>query len=314
MSMEDWLRNVPSYALYGEEIDEIIPERMHCESIAERSELYEWEIRPHRHEVFFQILYVEQGQGVALVDQQRFDLTGPCALWIPPLLTHGFQFSQGIRGYVLTIEDGLLPSLLGESLLQSTLAYPQRLLFAVDEAEYQHFHQVMAAILLEYKHSSWGRLQALHANLSLLLVHLGRALMQQQDTLTVTQDNRAGRHVRKYLALVDRHYRQHRPVQFYAERLGITPTQLNRVCQQVLGKTALTVIHQRLLLEGKRDLLYANLSINEVAQSLGFADQAYFSRFFTRHSGATPSEFRQQARQQLVSGRATPLQRNADIV
>ena len=54
MSMEDWLRNVPSYALYGEEIDEIIPERMHCESIAERSELYEWEIRPHRHQVFFQ--------------------------------------------------------------------------------------------------------------------------------------------------------------------------------------------------------------------------------------------------------------------
>jgi AraC family transcriptional regulator, transcriptional activator of pobA len=73
----------------------------------------------------------------------------------------------------------------------------------------------------------------------------------------------------------------------------------------VLRTSALGAIHERLLLEAKRDLAYAQLSVKEIALTLGFADAAYFTRFFTRHTGLSPRRFRELARHQLA-GAAAP--------
>lgn len=52
------------------------------------------------------------------------------------------------------------------------------------------------------------------------------------------------------------------------------------------------VLHQRLLLEAQRDLTYTSLSVKQIAWSLGFADAAYFTRFFQRLAGRTPTQWR----------------------
>jgi AraC family transcriptional activator of pobA len=72
------------------------------------------------------------------------------------------------------------------------------------------------------------------------------------------------------------------------------------VCREVLRTSALGAVHERLLLEAKRDLAYAQLSVKEIALTLGFADAAYFTRFFTRHTGLSPRRFRDLARRQLA--------------
>jgi AraC family transcriptional activator of pobA len=48
------------------------------------------------------------------------------------------------------------------------------------------------------------------------------------------------------------------------------------------------------LLEAKRSLIYTSMTVAQVADALGFADPAYFSRFFKRLSGLSPSDFRDQ--------------------
>jgi len=52
------------------------------------------------------------------------------------------------------------------------------------------------------------------------------------------------------------------------------------------------ILDQRALIEAQRSLLYTNLSIAEIADSLGLPDAAYFSRFFTRHAGKAPRFYR----------------------
>ena len=81
--------------------------------------------------------------------------------------------------------------------------------------------------------------------------------------------------------------------------LGITPTQLNRVCRELLGKSALGAINARLLLEAERDLVYTFIGVKAIALSLGFSDAGYFSRFFSKHRRCTPTRFREQAQRQL---------------
>lgn len=65
------MQAIPTYALYGELVEDLPPERLHCESIADRSRLYNWEIKPHRHEAFFQILHIRSGAGEAQFEGTR---------------------------------------------------------------------------------------------------------------------------------------------------------------------------------------------------------------------------------------------------
>ncbi|MGL5697772.1 MAG: helix-turn-helix domain-containing protein, partial [Kluyvera sp.] len=56
--------------------------------------------------------------------------------------------------------------------------------------------------------------------------------------------------------------------------------------------SALGVLHQRLLLEAKRSLQYTSMTVTQVSEYLGFSDVTYFSRFFRKHEGMTPKEFK----------------------
>ena len=94
--------------------------------------------------------------------------------------------------------------------------------------------------------------------------------------------------------LIETRFRDHWTVEQYADELGLSPARLNRLCNQLLGKTAKTLPHERLLLEIKRRLIYTRSTLDEIAWDLGFRDPAYFSRFFKRATGSTPGSYRSE--------------------
>ena len=71
-------------------------------------------------------------------------------------------------------------------------------------------------------------------------------------------------------------------------------TNFAAIAQTLAGKTALRLIHERLLLEARRELIYTTRPISTIADSLGFADPGYFTRFFKRLSGLSPKDFRRR--------------------
>ena len=75
----------------------------------------------------------------------------------------------------------------------------------------------------------------------------------------------------------------------------MTAAHLNALCRQTVGKSALELIHERMILEAKRNLVYTSMSISEVSYAIGFSDPAYFTRFFKRQVGLSPKEFRKRA-------------------
>ncbi|MCR5589251.1 MAG: helix-turn-helix domain-containing protein [Bacteroidales bacterium] len=90
------------------------------------------------------------------------------------------------------------------------------------------------------------------------------------------------------------HYRDHRDVGFYAEKACLTPKHFSTVIRQETGHTAAWWIHSHVVAEAKALLqLRRDLNIQTVADMLGFADQATFSRYFHRETGFYPSEFRE---------------------
>ena len=100
--------------------------------------------------------------------------------------------------------------------------------------------------------------------------------------------------VRSYINLIDEHYRTHKLVQDYADLLHCTPKTLTRKVMLSGRGTPLDLIHQRLMSEAVRRLLYTDCSAKELADYLGFDSTSKLSRFFHRQFGQTMSSYRKE--------------------
>ena len=101
--------------------------------------------------------------------------------------------------------------------------------------------------------------------------------------------------VYKFLNLVTEHYSTNREVSFYADKLCISPKYLTMVVHDVTGKSAKECIVEHTLLEIKSLLRDASLDIKDVVRLARFSSQSLLSRFFRKHTGMSPSQYREQA-------------------
>ncbi len=153
-----------------------------------------------------------------------------------------------------------------------------------------HIRTLFATLLDEYAQEHDAREMMLNSLLSALLVWLNRQATVTQPTTDKAQRKRTV--MRQFARLIESHYREHWPLSAYAQALGLSATHLNCLCREYHNASALGVLHQRVLLEARRSLQYTNMTVTQVADYLGFSDITYFSRFFRRHSGMSPKEFK----------------------
>ena len=280
--------SIPVFKLYGEQKDGLSPDLLHCETISLRSRVHDWEIRPHRHADLCQLLYVHKGRAEVEIEGQRHVLEQSAIQVIPPLSVHGFQFSPNVEGFVLTLAAPLVAQLQAQlggsiSVLQRVASYP-----AGRHRDY--LNNLFSELQREYVGAQPARDMLLQSLISVLLVWVARQAIERREAQQLPQRGR------EYLSLfnqrVETLFRAQPSVEQLAYQVGISVAHLNGICRELAGQSALQIIHQRLILEAKRHLIYTPMTISEVADSLGFADPAYFARFFRRLTGTSPSAFR----------------------
>lgn len=98
----------------------------------------------------------------------------------------------------------------------------------------------------------------------------------------------------KFLREVIENYKTYRTVNFYADRLCLTPKHLSGVVKEVSGKTAGGWIDDFVILEAKTLLMSSDMSIQEIAEVLHFANQSFFGKYFKHYVGMSPKEYRKK--------------------
>ncbi|WP_020603900.1 helix-turn-helix domain-containing protein [Spirosoma spitsbergense] len=98
----------------------------------------------------------------------------------------------------------------------------------------------------------------------------------------------------RFRLLLTQHILSKRTVHDYADLLSVTPNHLNKCVKETTGKPASVLIANMLLLEAKVLLGQPGLTISEIAFRLSFDDLSYFARFFKKHTGLNPTDYRQQ--------------------
>ncbi|TWR25872.1 helix-turn-helix domain-containing protein [Mucilaginibacter pallidiroseus] len=164
----------------------------------------------------------------------------------------------------------------------------------LSDADMAYIGDVMDKMATEYKQGGDWQNQMLTSWLRVLVIYLSRIYNEQYGETRITENYC---HLKHFQQLIAQHYETVHNVNTYAELLNLTPGYLNDVVKQQSGKTAITHIHNRLVMEAKRRLLHTDLSVKQIADELGFEDAAYFNRFFKRLTDATPIAYRQQIRE-----------------
>lgn len=100
--------------------------------------------------------------------------------------------------------------------------------------------------------------------------------------------------IRKFSQLVELHFKKLHTVADYANLLFVTPKNLNKKVTQFGDKPPNEIIKDRIILEAKRLLAHTLLTSKEIGYSLGYEDDAYFIRLFTKQTGISPQQFRKQ--------------------
>lgn len=291
-------KNVPTYELYGENTGRKPDFWLHCETIPSRSSLHHWEIRPHRHESFFQILYIDAGSGDAIFAGIPHAITPPAVITVPPRLNHGFRFSRDIDGFVITVLiSHLKASPGGRSRLGTWLADPHLTLLDTRDEDAAHVARTLRRLGQEFAGHRNGRNDLLDAYLTSALLLTARIAQKADDESNPGDESE--RRMEMLQGLIQRHFRSHKPAAFYAESLGISPAHLSRIVRSRTGHGAHELITRKLLDEAKRELVFTFATVQEISYRLGFADPAYFSRFFMKQTGQTPRAWRIEERERL---------------
>ena len=281
---------IPHYFLYEEQAPLVEPSFLHIEPIPVRSGRHNWTIRTHTHPDHHQILVISKGGGAIDIDGATWQVSPPGLVIIPALTIHAINFRPGTDGYVITIAPPFLQSALdGDPDLVDGFRTPSRFL-SKQIGDDIDLTALFASLAREFVWSAPGRRTAIKAYLQLLAVTLRRLLDQERARpISTTRDADT---VIRFREMVEKHYRSHPPLDYYARKLGVTTARLNASCRVTTGKSSLALINERLLTEAKRNLLYSDMTVNEIGAALGYVDPAYFSRFFSRNVGVPPGRFR----------------------
>lgn len=251
--------------------------------------------KPHRHDCF-NIVWYKKGTGTTLVDFKAYDNLDGRMFFIRPGQVHQVLNNSVKEGFVMMFTEDYLPKdLCGISQQVSLSVFDEFNIcpyIDVPKAYFPVFDHIIALMYTELEPSKTPSFILLSNYLQIFLLNVNReeVRLATQEQLSDGQTSR----ILKLGKLFSKNFKQHHDNQFYAATMALTPKRLNEIVKSATGKTFTTMLHERLMVEAKRMLMFTDSPVKEISWELGFQDPAYFSRFFRKNEGMSPIDFREK--------------------
>lgn len=161
----------------------------------------------------------------------------------------------------------------------------------LDENQFDLFNTYFDLIRAKTADKTVSQPQVIRSLIDIILNEIEAAHKKQSIENPVTVDRNTAV-LSEFKALLAKHFIEERQVSFYAEKLHLTPKYFSTIIREVSGKTAGSWINEMLVLESKVRLQNPQFTVAQIAYDLNFSDPSHFGRFFKKHVGLTPLEYR----------------------
>lgn len=240
---------------------------------------------PHKHNSYFEIIYLSQGSGAHFIDNYRYEVSPPIIFCVRKEQVHHWDLLSLPEGFVLILKTefversldielkSLLAALSSLSSLQVKDTVTLNQLFELLIKE-NSSDEIYSSAIVE------GLLKALLSKILQEAKHFRNEIVVKKNTFYAFKD------------LLTQSGTIKNNVAYYAELLHTTPQNLNALCRKAVNQSCADVLSEFIISEAKRLLIYTDATVSEISFTLDFKDPSHFVKYFKRNTGFTPLKFR----------------------
>lgn len=223
-------------------------------------------------------------------------VSGPAIAFFAPSEDETITIGAGSRGYLV----GMSPEIVGEAIGDHAESAALRVFSGsfsledgLDAAASREMRPLFEGFIAEL--ASEGRASRMVISAYARLILMAAWRLKRSASPEEPRAN-AGSILQRFRQSVEIGFRRHRSIADYADELGISPDRLHAICQRMLARPPIELVHDRVVQEAKLRLERSPRSVQEISDSLGFRDPTNFSHFFKRKTGVSPARYRMLAR------------------
>lgn len=254
---------------------------------------------PVHRETFYCIIVITAGCEKVAVNGYEREVREGDTICSRPGEVWSWMPDPQLKGYVLIFEEQFLLSFFNDSKFLNRFYYLQAdrtsPFLRPDSDLFQRVLHLYKEMKVEIDDERSDKDQhILRAMLYETLMLLNRVERMEIQGMPLN-DTTASRYVDAFVKLAEQEFAAQHDVEYYADKLCITPNYLNKIIRQHFGMTTKQYLTGKILGETERLLTYTSLTVTEIAERLNFETASYFVRFFRKATGKTPSQFRKNA-------------------
>lgn len=240
----------------------------------------------HAHDFFIIILFIH-AKGTHDINNQSYSIGDNEVHVLFPGQMHKWHLKEGTKAYQLMIERQFFEQF-SSFFRFSFTNYQNNPIIKLNKDSYSKLKYEFISIKKELKKQK-ASIHLISARAAVIAAIVSEQAEDIFDEFKVYQTNER---LAQYNLLIDLFFTQNKTVGFYAKKLNISANYLNILCKKDLKVSAIQLIQQRVIVEAKKLITNNKSTLKEITFELGFTDTAYFSNYFKKHTGMSPSQFR----------------------
>ena len=242
---------------------------------------------------YYDITLITDGEGFFRIDETNHQVKVSDVLFSQPYQLREWDTQHIADGYALIFEEEFLLSFFNDPNFINNISFFKKYCnnsrLELSTSVFEQINFLMQQIKDEIDKYAVKNKHILRALLYQVLMTLDRAFIGQY-AIAPQSDSR--NYVDRFLTFVHADFQINHEVQYYAEKLYLTPNYLNELVKKVTGMPAKQIIQTKLINESKKYLLYSDHTVAEISERLSFETPSYFIRFFRKRTGCTPLQYR----------------------
>ncbi|MBM7417984.1 AraC-like DNA-binding protein [Chryseobacterium sp. JUb44] len=163
----------------------------------------------------------------------------------------------------------------------------------VDASSIKEWISLANLVKNEYRRSKNEYKELICLYLKAALVKYKRYFNLGTDSILLKKNHKSTL-AQNFKELIDMKFKEWKLPKEYANEMCITPHYLSTISKAKFGKSAGTIIKERIILEAERLLKSTDLTVNEIGGRLGFSDKSNFNKYFKKYMYCTPEAFRNE--------------------